>query len=121
MQRRCSFSPAPPSGSPFRTAPAGAAFQVSAPGKAATRYVVSLNGEGRSFNSGSYRGGWRPRQPRRRDGEIGRARRLRVTSKTLLSGGCVLTLGAKTPNYTVADVLIDGSMVAEVGRNVAGR
>ena len=38
-----------------------------------------------------------------------------MTSKTLLSGGCVLTLGAKTPNFTVADVLIDGSAVAEVG------
>ena len=71
-------------------------FQVSAPGKAATRYVVSLNGEGRSFNSGSDRGGSRPRHPHPRDGEIGRARRWRVTSKTLLSGGCVLTLGAKT-------------------------
>ena len=29
---------------------------AGAPGKAATRYVVSLNGEGRWFNSGGYRG-----------------------------------------------------------------
>ena len=33
-----------------------------------------------------------------------------MTSRTLLSGGCVLTLGAKTPNFTRADVLIDGSI-----------
>jgi cytosine/adenosine deaminase-related metal-dependent hydrolase len=44
-----------------------------------------------------------------------------VTSRTLLSGGCVLTLGAKTPNFTVADVLIDGSVVAEVGRGLRAR
>ena len=44
-----------------------------------------------------------------------------MTSRTLLSGGCVLTLGAKTPNFTVADVLIDGSVVAEVGRGLRAR
>jgi cytosine/adenosine deaminase-related metal-dependent hydrolase len=44
-----------------------------------------------------------------------------VTSKTLLSGGCVLTLGAKTPNFTHADVLIDGNTVAEVGSGLRAR
>jgi len=44
-----------------------------------------------------------------------------VTSKTLLSGGCVLTLGAKTPNFTHADVLIDGDTVTEVGSGIRAR
>ena len=44
-----------------------------------------------------------------------------MTSKILLSGGCVLTLGAKTPNFTQADVLIDDGMVAEVGPGLRAR
>lgn len=44
-----------------------------------------------------------------------------MTSKILLSGGCVLTLGAKTPNFTRADVLIDGGTVAEVGTGLRAR
>ena len=44
-----------------------------------------------------------------------------MTSRTLLSGGCVLTLGAKTPNLTRADVLIDGGLVAEVGSGLRAR
>ncbi len=44
-----------------------------------------------------------------------------VTSKILLSGGCVLTLGAKTPNFTRADVLIDDGVVAEVGTGLRAR
>ena len=48
-------------------------------------------------------------------------RRPTVTSKILLSGGCVLTLGAKTPNFTKADVLIDGGVVAEVGPGLRAR
>jgi 5-methylthioadenosine/S-adenosylhomocysteine deaminase len=44
-----------------------------------------------------------------------------VTSKILLSGGCVLTLGAKTPNFTEADVLIDGEIVAEIGPGIRAR
>ena len=44
-----------------------------------------------------------------------------MTSKILLSGGCVLTLGAKTPNFTQADVLIDDGMVAEVGTGLRAR
>jgi 5-methylthioadenosine/S-adenosylhomocysteine deaminase len=42
-------------------------------------------------------------------------------SKILLSGGCVLTLGAKTPNFTRADVLIDGETVAEIGTGLRAR
>jgi len=44
-----------------------------------------------------------------------------MTSKTLLSGGCVLTLGARTPNLTRADVLIDDGVVAEVGSGLRAR
>lgn len=42
-------------------------------------------------------------------------------TKTLLRGGCVLTLGAKTSNYAAADVLIDGDSVAEVGPGLRAR
>jgi cytosine/adenosine deaminase-related metal-dependent hydrolase len=44
-----------------------------------------------------------------------------VTSKILLTGGCVLTLGVRTPNFTQADVLIDGDVVAEVGPGLRAR
>ncbi len=44
-----------------------------------------------------------------------------MTSKILLSGGCVLTLGAKTPNFTQGDVLIDDGVVAEVGSGLRAR
>jgi 5-methylthioadenosine/S-adenosylhomocysteine deaminase len=44
-----------------------------------------------------------------------------MTSRILLSGGCVLTLGARTPNFTQADVLIDEGMVAEVGSGLRAR
>jgi 5-methylthioadenosine/S-adenosylhomocysteine deaminase len=44
-----------------------------------------------------------------------------VTSKILLSGGCVLTLGAKTPNFTKADVLIEGETIAEIGTGLRAR
>jgi 5-methylthioadenosine/S-adenosylhomocysteine deaminase len=46
-----------------------------------------------------------------------------VTSKILLSGGCVLTLGARTPNFnfTQADVLMDEGLVAEVGAGIRAR
>jgi 5-methylthioadenosine/S-adenosylhomocysteine deaminase len=44
-----------------------------------------------------------------------------MMSKTLLSGGCVLTLGAKTPNFTRADVLIEGGTVAEIGTGLRAR
>ena len=41
--------------------------------------------------------------------------------RTLLSGGCVLTLGARTPNFHQADVLIDDGVVAEVGPGIHPR
>jgi len=44
-----------------------------------------------------------------------------VTSKILLNGGCVLTLGAKTPNLAQADVLIDEAMVTEIGSGLRSR
>ncbi len=47
----------------------------------------------------------------------GRAR----ATKFLLRGGCVLTLGEKTPNFTQADVLIDDDRVAEVGSGLYAR
>ncbi len=42
-------------------------------------------------------------------------------SRTLLRGGCVLTLGSKTPNHHQADVLIEDGRVAEVGPDLRGR
>jgi 5-methylthioadenosine/S-adenosylhomocysteine deaminase len=44
-----------------------------------------------------------------------------VTSKILLRGGCVLTLGVRTPNYAQADVLIEDGVVAEVGSGLRSR
>jgi 5-methylthioadenosine/S-adenosylhomocysteine deaminase len=44
-----------------------------------------------------------------------------VSSRTLLRGGCVLTLGEKTPNFALADVLIDGGRIAEVGPGLRAR
>ena len=42
-------------------------------------------------------------------------------TRTLLGGGCVLTLGHRTPNFTNADVLLDGGVVAEVGTGLRAR
>ncbi len=44
-----------------------------------------------------------------------------MTARTLLKGGCVLTLGARTPNFPVADVLIEEGRVTEVGPNLRAR
>lgn len=44
-----------------------------------------------------------------------------MTTKILLSGGCVLTLGVKTGNFTRADVLIEDGLVAEVGPGLRAR
>jgi 5-methylthioadenosine/S-adenosylhomocysteine deaminase len=41
-----------------------------------------------------------------------------VSSAILLRGGCVLTLGARTPNHTKADVLIEGGRISEVGESI---
>lgn len=42
-------------------------------------------------------------------------------TRILLHGGCVLTLGAKTPNHPRADVLIEDGVVAEVGPEIRAR
>jgi len=44
-----------------------------------------------------------------------------VSSRTLIRGGCVLTLGARTPNFEVADVLIQDGRVSEVGPGLRAR
>ena len=44
-----------------------------------------------------------------------------MSSKTLLRGGCVLTLGAKTANLRQGDVLIEGDVIAEVGPSIHAR
>jgi 5-methylthioadenosine/S-adenosylhomocysteine deaminase len=44
-----------------------------------------------------------------------------LSDKFLLKGGTVLTLGAKTPNFPMADVLIEGGVITEVGQGVRGR
>jgi 5-methylthioadenosine/S-adenosylhomocysteine deaminase len=44
-----------------------------------------------------------------------------VTIKLLLAGGCVLTLGARTPNHKQADVLIDDGVIAEIGPSIRAR
>ncbi len=44
-----------------------------------------------------------------------------MSSRTLLRGGCVLTLGAKTPNFSQADLLIDDGRVAEIGPGLRAR
>ncbi|HET9672748.1 MAG TPA: hypothetical protein VFQ40_07860, partial [Actinomycetota bacterium] len=42
-------------------------------------------------------------------------------ARILLRGGCVLTLGARTPNLPRGDVLIEGGVIAEVGTAVKAR
>ena len=44
-----------------------------------------------------------------------------MTTRVLLRGGCVLTLGGRSPNLANADVLIDGDVVAEVGPGLRAR
>ena len=44
-----------------------------------------------------------------------------MTRKVLLAGGCVLTLGSRTPNHKQADVLIDGEVIAEIGTGLRAR
>jgi cytosine/adenosine deaminase-related metal-dependent hydrolase len=42
-------------------------------------------------------------------------------SKTLIRGGCVLTLGTRTPNFTQADVLVVDDRIEEVGPDLRSR
>jgi 5-methylthioadenosine/S-adenosylhomocysteine deaminase len=44
-----------------------------------------------------------------------------VRTRILLRGGCVLTLGQKTPNFPRADLLIEDGRVAEVGPGLRAR
>ena len=44
-----------------------------------------------------------------------------MTERILLRGGCVLTLGTKTHNHPVADVLIQDDKVVEVGPGIRAR
>lgn len=44
-----------------------------------------------------------------------------MTERTLIRGGWVLSLGAKTPNYNDADVLIEDDKVIEVGPDLRSR
>jgi cytosine/adenosine deaminase-related metal-dependent hydrolase len=44
-----------------------------------------------------------------------------VSSKTLIRGGCVLTLGTRTPNFANADVLVEDGKVVEVGPGLRAR
>lgn len=42
-------------------------------------------------------------------------------SRTLIKDGCVLTLGARTPNYEQADVLIEDEVISEIGVGIRTR
>lgn len=42
-------------------------------------------------------------------------------SKTLIKGGCVLTLGPRTANHAQADLLIENGVISEIGRGVRAR
>jgi cytosine/adenosine deaminase-related metal-dependent hydrolase len=44
-----------------------------------------------------------------------------LSDRFLLKGGTVLTLGAKTPNFNVADVIVEGGVITEVGQGLRGR
>ena len=44
-----------------------------------------------------------------------------MSDKVLLKGGCVLTLGSKPGNLPTGDVLIEGSVIAEVGVGLRAR
>jgi cytosine/adenosine deaminase-related metal-dependent hydrolase len=44
-----------------------------------------------------------------------------MTSRFLIRGGCVLTLGTKTPNFLRADVLVDDGRIVEAGPGLHAR
>ena len=87
------------------------------PSAADPTYVVSLDSEGSLWHGGAVSGSGSgistSRRPHRRGQDM--------TSKILLSGGCVLTLGTKTPNFNRADVLIDAGVVVQVGTGLRAR
>jgi len=44
-----------------------------------------------------------------------------TSSSLLIRGGCVLTLGARTPNFARADLLIQDGRIAEIGEDIRSR
>lgn len=44
-----------------------------------------------------------------------------MSSRIVIRGGCVLTMGAKTPNFAEADVLIEDGRVRDVGQGLRHR
>ena len=42
-------------------------------------------------------------------------------TRYMIRGGCVLTLGARTPNYTKADVVVDEGRIVEIGMGLRAR
>lgn len=44
-----------------------------------------------------------------------------MKSKILIRGGCVLTLGERTPNFNEADVLVEDGIILEVGAGLRSR
>ncbi|MEX0797364.1 MAG: amidohydrolase family protein [Acidimicrobiia bacterium] len=44
-----------------------------------------------------------------------------MKSKILIRGGCVLTLGERTPNFNEADVLVEDGMIVAVGTGLRSR
>jgi 5-methylthioadenosine/S-adenosylhomocysteine deaminase len=44
-----------------------------------------------------------------------------LNGKVLIRGGSVLTLGARTPNYAQADVLVENGKIAEIGVGLGSR
>ena len=44
-----------------------------------------------------------------------------MTGKYLISGGCILTLGERTPNLPIGDVLIEDGRITEVGQGIRSR
>ena len=44
-----------------------------------------------------------------------------MNGKVLIRGGCVLTLGARTPNFAQGDVLVENDRIAEIGAGLGSR
>lgn len=44
-----------------------------------------------------------------------------MNARILIRGGCVLTLGARTPNHPDADVLVEDGVITDIGTGLRGR
>jgi 5-methylthioadenosine/S-adenosylhomocysteine deaminase len=44
-----------------------------------------------------------------------------VSERVLIRGGCILTLGAKTPNLPEGDVLVERGIIVDIGRGLRAR